>query len=961
MVVNCGQMRKLLFNVLTLLTTTVSYAQTLRGKVVEQQNQASLTGAVIFQKGTSNGASSDYDGEFSIKVSGLPVTLVVKYVGFADQEIVARSTDFILVEMITGDFGPTVIIRDTRITEKQKQNPLTVERMDLTAIKNSAAGNFYEGLGALKGVDLTTASLGFRVINTRGFNSTSPVRSLQLIDGVDNQSPGLNFSLGNFLGAPDLDVFAVEIVQGASSAFYGPGAFNGVIKMETKDPFVYTGLTAQLRVGERQLVEPSVRFAHAFSNKEGHKYLAYKFNVFAFKALDWAADNQSQIYNGGFSSSNPGRFDAVNTYGDEYFPANDFSTSAPWNYPGLGTFFRTGYRETDLVDYNTKNVKANASVHLRLKPELEENSPELIVAGNVGQGTTVYQGDNRFSLRDILFYQGRVELKKKDKYFIRIYGTGEDAGKSFDPYFTALKLQDAARSDENWAKVYEKYWIQIIKPRALALDYPGLVQNPNWVGPALDPLYLEYNLPYDYSAMAQWNQTYSDSLIYWHSLIENMTNNGTANIPSVGPYGFFQPGSAKFNSNFDRITSSNNNDADGGTRFYDRSSLFHTQGEYQWKGAGFIDYRIGGNARLYRPNSAGTIFTDDSVQIFNYEGGLYFGATRKFMENRLIVSGTVRLDKNVNFDALISPAASVVFQPKKNHYLRASFSSALRNPTLTDQYLSLNVGPAILNGNLNGVDRLYTLESFNDFRNNDLIRTYLDPFSIAPIRPEQVKTMELGYRASFFDQKVYVDLGGYYSAYKDFIGYKIGIDVTFDPDTMISIPTNLQVYRYSANSTNTVNTQGATIGLNYYFHEKHSFGANYSFNSIVRSDPNDPIIPAFNTPKHKYNLSVTGNKLFESSEGNCWGYSVNYKWIQGYLFEGSPQFTGYINTYDMVDVQVNYTMLDPKSAIGSNVFFKLGASNVLNNQQVQVYGGPSIGRMAYLSIQYSFNHQKSNK
>jgi iron complex outermembrane receptor protein len=700
------------------------------------------------------------------------------------------------------------------------------------------------------------------------------------------------------------------------------------------------------------LVEPAVRFAHAFSNKDGHKFLAYKFNVFAFKALDWSADNQSPVYNGGFSASNPGRFDAVNTYGDEYFSANDFSTSAPWNYPGLGTFFRTGYRETDLVDYNTKNVKANASVHWRLKPELEENSPELILAGNVGQGTTVYQGDNRFSLRDILFYQGRVELKKKDTYFIRFYGTGENAGKSFDPYFTALKLQDAARSDENWSQAYVNYWTQYIKPRALALDYPTLVPDPNWVGEILDPDYSEYNLPYDYAALAQWTQDYSDSLAYWHTLVESLTNNGTSGIPMSGQYGFFQPGSALFNSNFDQITSSNNNDADAGTRFYDRSSLFHTQGEYQWKGAGFIDYRVGGNARLYKPNSAGTIFTDDSTTIYNYEGGLYFGATKKFLENRLIVSGTVRVDKNVNFDALVSPAASLVFQPKKNHYLRASFSSALRNPTLTDQYLSLNVGPAILSGNLNGVERLYTLESFNEYREN-LNTALLDSFSIASIRPEQVKTIELGYRASFFDQKVYADLGTYYSAYKHFIGYNIGIDATFDSET--SILEELQVYRYSANSKNIVITQGANLGLNYYFHEKHSLGANYSFNSIVRSDPNDPIIPAFNTPKHKYNLSVTGNKLFESSEGNCWGYSVNYKWIQGYLFEGSPQFTGYINSYDMVDVQVNYSL------IASNIFIKLGASNVLNNQQVQVYGGPAIGRMAYLSLQYSFNHQKQNK
>lgn len=91
--------------------------------------------------------------------------------------------------------------------------------MDLLAIKETPAANFYDGLGSLKDVDLTAASLGFKVVNTRGFNSTSPVRSLQLIDGVDNQAPGLNFSLGNFLGSSELDVLKVDLVVGASSAF----------------------------------------------------------------------------------------------------------------------------------------------------------------------------------------------------------------------------------------------------------------------------------------------------------------------------------------------------------------------------------------------------------------------------------------------------------------------------------------------------------------------------------------------------------------------------------------------------------------------------------------------------------------------------------------------------------------------------------------------------------------------
>ena len=152
--------------------------------------------------------------------------------------------------------------------------------MDIVAIKETPSIDFYEGLGQLKGVDLTSASIGFKVINTRGFNSTSPVRSLQLIDGVDNQSPGLNFSLGNFLGAPELDVMKVNLVVGASSAYFGPNAFNGVISMTTKSPFQFPGLDVTVKLGERNYLESSIRFAEVIKNKEGIDKWGIKFNLF---------------------------------------------------------------------------------------------------------------------------------------------------------------------------------------------------------------------------------------------------------------------------------------------------------------------------------------------------------------------------------------------------------------------------------------------------------------------------------------------------------------------------------------------------------------------------------------------------------------------------------------------------------------------------------------------------------
>ena len=266
-----------------------------------------------------------------------------------------------------------------RISDKQKAAPLTVESLDAISIKQTASNDFYSGLGTLKGVDLTTASIGFTIINTRGFNSTSPVRSLQIIDGVDNQSPGLNFSLGNFLGAPELDIQKVDLVVGASSAFYGPNAFNGVISMETKNPFYSKGLSASVKLGERNLFEGAIRYANAVKNSKGLDVFAYKVNLFGMRANDWQADNEEAVYDTKDNATNPGGYNKVNTYGDEYSRTLDFSGSTLFSeYAGLGTFYRTGYKEKNVVDYTSKNLKGNIGLNYRLKPSMQEASPELI-------------------------------------------------------------------------------------------------------------------------------------------------------------------------------------------------------------------------------------------------------------------------------------------------------------------------------------------------------------------------------------------------------------------------------------------------------------------------------------------------------------------------------------------------------------------------------------------------------
>jgi outer membrane receptor protein involved in Fe transport len=378
----------------------------------------------------------------------------------------------------------------------------------------------------------------------------------------------------------------------------------------------------------------------------------------------------------------------------------------------------------------------------------------------------------------------------------------------------------------------------------------------------------------------------------------------------------------------------------------------------------FATITIGGSARLYAPNSQGTIFRDTAgIRITNFEYGFYSGIERKFFEERLKLSGTLRTDKNQNFERIFTPAISAVYSPDEKHTVRVSFSSAVRNPTLADQYLYYDVGRAILLGNITGYDSLLTIESFRAYidggRNPDLLRY----FSVDRLKPEKVRTTEIGYRGTIF-KKLFVDVSYYFSRYKDFIGYKLGIVSKFDG--VLGFPIEPQAYRVSANSADIVYTQGASIGLNYYFTDGYAINANTSWNELDLRGSTDPIIPAFNTPRWKFNIGLTARELrLKNGDANTFGYSFNYKWIEGFVFEGSPQFTGKIPTYDMTDAQVSYSISKWKTIckLGvSNLFgivpivssWKNGFTEAMkagfDNRQYQVYGGPRIGRLAYFSV-----------
>lgn len=895
------------------------------GQLVDDYTNAPIDGAKIKVKGMNAGAFTDDKGAFKISIQAeLPIVLICSYLGYSELETTVNSADAPISIRLKTD--KTLNLEEVKVrsfaTDKEKESALSIETMSLAEIQETPSTDFYEGLSHMKGVDLTSASLGFKVVNTRGFNSTSPVRTLQIIDGVDNASPGLNFALGNFLGASELDLMKVEIVSGASSAFYGPNAFNGVISMYTKSPFKFQGFSASVKGGERMLNEYAVRYAKAYQNKAGEDKFAFKLNFSYLSANDWVADNANAVQGLDTDENNPGGYDAVNRYGDENLSPNinnALDLQSRWMTPGLRRWHRTGYWEKDIVDYDTKNLKASAALHYLFTEDIE-----LIMASNLGTGTTVYQGDNRFSLKDILFIQNRLELRKKDDFFIRAYATNEDAGNSYDAVLTAFLMQDAASDDWDWYNRYRGYWTSNITDQVRDLD-PNLVWEPQ-LGSTLD-----------IGAIDSVVAAHPDQMAAWHDEAEDYANLEHGDLG--GALAYFEPGTARFDSLLSDITSKTSF-LEGGSRLQDKSALYHIHGEKIFN-TEFAKFTVGANGRLYTPKSDGALFSDtNGVNITNKEFGVYGGLEKRFNDDEWIVKASMRIDKNENFNYLPSPAASVIWQPNKEHSLRATITSAIRNPTLLNQYMYYNVGRAKLVGNIAGYDSLVTIESLRDYYYTQNPDT-LSYFNLDPIAPEKVKSIEIGYRGVLWN-KLYVDMNYYFNSYTNFIGYVTGADIKI----LQNGPYIKDVYRIATNSKENITTQGATIGLNYYLGDHYAVNGNYSWN-VLNKQSDDPIIPAYNTPEHKFNIGFRGRDI-SIKKFNGFGFNVNYKWIEGFIYEGSPQFTGSVPTYGLLDAQIN------KRIEKANLTVKIGASNLLNNQVLQVYGGPFVGRMIYTSISFDW-------
>ncbi|QHW00588.1 TonB-dependent receptor [Spirosoma endbachense] len=812
-----------------------------------------------------------------------------------------------------------IVVTASRISENVLKSPVSIEVLDARQIRLSAQPSYFDAIENLKGVQLLTPSLGFKVYNTRGFANPTNVRFVQLVDGMDNQAPHIGGPIANALAPSDLDIQRVEIVPGAASALYGLNALNGLAQLITKDPFSSPGLSISQKTGVNHVSDPlssakvfsetSLRYAQTIGSR-----LAFKVNLTYQRGYDWIARDASDLNPNANASlgltgtSNPGS-DLVNNYGDE--SANRRTLTIDGKKYVVS---RTGYFENETTDLSLNNLRGDVAVFWRIRPT-------LTVSYRYKAATldNVYQRTNRFRLDNYVLDQHGLTLESPSVQ-IRAYRTRENTGDSYNIRSMAENIDKSFKSDNQW--------------------------------------------------FADFTTQFTNSITAGQAVTQALQN-----ARKLADFGRPQPGSEVFNNQVAKLRDINNWDIGAALRV--KSWMYHVEGQVEptrvlWSGfrqKTGIDLLAGFDYRQYIVYPDGNYFINpdrtDHNLIYDKTGG-FVQASRSFFSDRLSLRGSLRVDKNRYFDPRVNPRLSLVFSPTENHNFRASYQTGYRFPSLFEAFSNVNSGGVKRVGGLKimsqGIfENSYFRTSIDAFQaaiNTD-VNTYklttdqaiqknkglLKPNTYTYLKPEQVNSIEVGYKGLFFTKKLYVDIDFYYNVYRNFIAQvEANIPRGTNRDSLayyLADRNQQDRYRLWTNSKTTVYNYGSSLGIRYSAGRNWVLSGNASLARLDRTDQGDGLEEAFNTPKWITNLGVSNTDIWQGI-----GFSVNYKYQSSFLWQSSLA-TGTVPAINTFDAQVSYAL--PNRTFGS-LSFKIGATNLLNRPYTTFTAGPAVGGFYYATV-----------
>ena len=953
-----SQMGLLCFATLMAFSAKAQSASTISGTVKNSTSSESLSAVSIAVKNGNAGTFTDDKGNFKLSLAQkLPVTLVFSSVGFESKEVAVSSSTSNLSVSLKPSYvlGSDVTVSASRVAERILESPVSIERVTGAQIKAAPASNYYDLLANLKGVDVVAASLTFKSISTRGFNGSGNTRMNQLVDGMDNQAPGLNFSVGTMVGLTELDVDNMELLPGASSALYGSGGMNGTVLINSKNPFKYQGLSFQIKQGVNHVdnfQRPQAAYKDytvRWASKIGDRF-AYKISAEYTEAQDWLAKNTTDYLRTSTATAPNGQvisgtrytdpnYDGVNVYGDEtnynlsnisalvkagvtgivgaptfatlYGAAAGYSSFAAYNsflkvatgssYAGLAPYAPVLYLDqkgyyglVSRTGYNESDIIDPVAKNTKISGSIHykiNDRTEASFSAYTGSGNTVYTGSDRYSLNGLNMTQLKFEVKSKNWYY-RAYKTIEDAGNSYNATITTRLFNEAWKPSATWFKQY-----------------------------------------FDaYTGLALTNASVNEA----HAQARLVADDGrpTGNI-----------GTNKLFTYLASVPISK-----GGGKFLDKSMLNAMEAQYNLTDLLGLskydaDLLVGASIKSYVLNSQGTLFADTTNRIWINESGEYAQLSKRFFGDVLKIAVSGRYDKNDNFAGRFTPRATAVVKIAEDNNIRVSYQEAYRFPTTQNQWINLKVG-----GGTRLMGGLPQLRTFYGFDKNPVYTT-ASVLAGSPVlqnfgefKPESLSSFEVGYK-TLINKKLLIDLYVYAGKYTNFIsGVQVVQPVVPGKSllpTDVGNPDKSNSYSISTNAPGDVYTSGWGLSADYLLPYNFNFAASV-YTDEIGSLPTG-FISYFNTPLFRANFGLNNSGfLFK----NRLGFGANIHYQDDFVYEGTFS-VGKVSSFNTIDAVITYKVPAVKSLI------KVGGTNILNHYYQTAYGSPSIGGLYYVSLAYN--------
>lgn len=968
----------LLAGTLSCICIQAQQSTVVSGSVRSGQTKEAISAVSVTIKGGTTGTFTDDKGNFRFTtVQKPPFTLVISSVGYADKEVAFTTSGQVMDVEIQPSFtlGNEVVVAASRVPERILESPVSIERVGPAAIRNAATPSYYDLLTNLKGVDVVSASFTFRSVGTRGFNVSGNSRLNQLVDGMDNQAPGLNFSVGSVGGLTELDVENMELLPGASSALYGAGGMNGTVLINSKNPFKYQGLSFQVKTGVNHIdakqrptapfYDWSLRWADKISDK-----FAFKIGAQFVQAQDWLAnqtDNYLRPPSPGAPSPNgkviPGNrqsdpnYDGVNVYGDETSQNMSLIANSVFAAAGLPSVFIAG-SNAFLAGNPGANINAYNSF---LTTALGAPTANALIAAGVnnilyGVGRNYYNNQyvsrTGYGEQDVINpttlnvkLSGALHYKLTDNIeasFAVNYGTGNSVYTGSDRY----SLKDL-RIAQFKLELKSKNWF-----------VRGYTTHEN-AGSTFNATI----------TTRLFNEAWKSSNIWYPTYLAAYANLMGAGMSSIDAHNTARgiadqgrpTGNIAQNPLFQKVAGTPI--SQGGGLFLDESRLNVWEGQYNLTSALGLDKSgtellVGASSRQFVLNSQGTIFADTAGRIKINEVGAYAQLSQKFFGDVLKLSVSGRYDKNTNFKGRFTPRATGVVKLAEDHNLRVSYQQAYRFPTTQNQWINLTIGGGTrLMGGLQQLrdfyhfssNPVYTPESVAAFGASVVAGSpnsgLLVQQNFGEFKAESMRSFEVGYKG-LIAKKLLIDVYAYWSKYRDFLSSVNALQtrtpVGSGGSYLDLLDANKRIaYSIAVNTPGDVQSNGWGASVDWLLGRNYTLGANLYHDEIGNLPAG--FVSYFNTPKYRTNLTFGNTGMGKNGR---WGFNIVYRYVDGFNYEGSFA-VGQLPSNAQLDAVVSYKFPAIKSLV------KLGGTNIFNSYYRTAFGSPEIGGLYYISFGYN--------